>query len=122
MIGTTMGSFFFTLVFHIFFPSIVVGWVYEKEVNLHIIMKMIPPPARDGVGTGSYWIINYIFWIFVYSLLRVIFLEVTPFVQLTSGYKVGIITRQRYNIHFVMFFLCINHTVSFAKLILLLLE
>jgi hypothetical protein len=92
------------------FPTIVVGLVYEKEVNLRIIMKMM------GLGTGAYWIINYAFWIFVYSLFSLIFLAVASFVQLPSGYKVGIITRQSYSMHFVLFFLFINHTVSFAML------
>ena len=109
-IGATMGPFFFTLAFHILFPTIVVGLVYEKEVNLRIIMKMM------GLGTGAYWIINYAFWIFVYSLFSLIFLAVASFVQLPSGYKVGIITRQSYSMHFVLFFLFINHTVSFAML------
>jgi len=56
-----MGPFFFTLVFHILFPTIDVGLVYEKEVNLRIIMKMM------GLGTGAYWIINYAFWVLALS-------------------------------------------------------
>ena len=78
-IGAAMGPFFFTLAFHILFPTIVVGFVYEKEVNLRIIMKMM------GLGTGAYWIINYAFWIFVYSLFSVIFLTVVSFVQPPSS-------------------------------------
>ena len=109
-IGATMGPFFFTLAFHILFPTVVVGLVYEKEVKLRIIMKMM------GLGTGAYWIINYAFWCFFYTLFSVIFLTIASFVQLPSGYKPGIITVQNYSIHFVLLFLFINHTVSFAIL------
>ena len=56
------------------------------------------------------------FWVFVYTLFSIIFMAVASVVQLPSGYRPGIITRQNYSIHFVLLFLFINHTVSFAIL------
>ena len=47
-IGATMGPFFFSLAFHILFPTIVVGFVYEKEMRLRIMMRMM------GLGTQVY--------------------------------------------------------------------
>ena len=109
-IGASMGPFFFSLAFHILFPTLVVGLVYEKEMRLRIMMRMM------GLGTQAYWTINYIFWVAVYSLFSIIFIGAASVVQLPSGYKPGIITRQNYSIHFVLLFLFVNHTVSFAIL------
>lgn len=109
-IGASMGPFFFSLAFHILFPTLVVGLVYEKEMRLRIMMRMM------GLGTRAYWTINYIFWVAVYSLFSIIFIGAASVVQLPSGYKPGIITRQNYSIHFVLLFLFVNHTVSFAIL------
>lgn len=109
-IGATMGPFFFSLAFHILFPTVVVGLVYEKEVRLRIMMRMM------GLGSRAYWTINYMFWCTVYGIFSVIFLAGASVVQLPSGYKPGIITRQNYGLHFVLLFLFINHTVSFAIL------
>ena len=35
-LGATMGPFFFGLAFHILFPTMVVGFVYEKEVPIFV--------------------------------------------------------------------------------------
>ena len=109
-IGASMGPFFFSLAFHILFPTLVVGLVYEKEMRLRIMMRMM------GLGTQAYWTINYIFWVAVYTVFSVIFIGAASVVQLPSGYKPGIITRQNYSIHLVLLFLFVNHTVSFAIL------
>jgi hypothetical protein len=109
-IGASMGPFFFSLAFHVLFPTIVVGLVYDKEQRLRIMMRMM------GLGTRAYWTINYIFWVLVYAIFALIFLTVASLVRLPSGYRAGIITKQNYSIHFVLLFLFINHTVSFAIL------
>jgi len=109
-IGSALGPFFFTLAFNILFPTIVVSLVYEKEVKLRVMMRMM------GLGTSAYWVINYIFWFLMYALFAIIFVFFGSVVSLPSGYKLGLFTRQQYRIHFVFFFLLINQTIGFAIL------
>ena len=112
------------------------------QMKLRVMMRMM------GLGTSAYWVINYLFWFFLYLLFTIIFIFVGSVVSLPSGYKLGLFTRQNYrclfvcafscvrapkystecwmwkapdetflhSIHFVFFFLFINHTIAFAML------
>ncbi len=47
-----------------------------------------------GLGTAAYWAINYAFWVAVYVLFAVAFSAISVAVQLPSGYRIGLFTRQ----------------------------
>ena len=80
-IGSAMGPFFCTLAFHVLFPTLVVALVYEKEMRLRVMMRMM------GLGTTAYWTINYLFWCLVYAVFCFIFMSLASIVRLPSGYR-----------------------------------
>jgi len=109
-LGSTLGPFFFTMAMNLLFPAIVVALVYEKEMKLRVMMRMM------GLSSTAYWVINYCFWFVVYVLFVIIFLLLASIIQLPSGYTLGMITKQDYSVHLIFFFLFVNHTISFAFL------
>ncbi len=62
--------------------------VQEKEARIRVMMRMM------GLGTAAYWAINYAFWVAVYVLFAVAFSAIAVAVQLPSGYRIGLFTRQ----------------------------
>jgi hypothetical protein len=59
-------------------------------MKLRVMMRMM------GLGTSAYWVINYLFWFFLYLMFTIIFIFVGSVVSLPSGYKLGLFTRQDY--------------------------
>ena len=110
-LGGSLGPFFFSIAMFLLFPAVTTAMVYEKEMRLRVMMRMM------GLGTTAYWLINYIFWFVMYFFFTFIFVLLGSVLQLPSGYTIGIFTRQDYSIHFIFFFLFINNTVSFAFLL-----
>jgi len=86
--GSLIGPFFFTLAFNLLFPTIVVSLVYEKEMKLRMMMRMM------GLGTSAYWAINYTFWVIMYTVFTFIFIILGNNISLPSGYKLGLFFRQ----------------------------
>jgi hypothetical protein len=84
--------------------------VYEKEMKLRVMMRMM------GLGTGAYWVINYVFWFLIYLIFCIVFVGIGYLLRLPSGYRIGIFTRQNFGIHVVFFFLFMNSTIAFAFL------
>jgi hypothetical protein len=110
-LGGLFGPFFFSIAMFLLFPAVTTAMVYEKEMRLRVMMRMM------GLGTTAYWLINYIFWLVMYLVFTIIFIFIGSVARLPSGYTIGIFTRQDYSIHFIFFFLFINNTVSFAFLL-----
>nr|DAD46476.1 TPA_asm: hypothetical protein HUJ06_016413 [Nelumbo nucifera] len=100
-----LGPLFFTWIILQLFPIILTSLVYEKELNLRIMMKM------HGLGDGPYWMISYAYFLFIssaYMLCLVIF-----------GSLIGLkfFTLNDYSIQFVFFFIFINLQISLAFLV-----
>jgi hypothetical protein len=95
---------------NILFPAIVVAIVYEKEMKLRVMMRMM------GLSSSAYWIINYIFWFIIYALFLFLFIVVASILRLPSGYTIEFITKQNYGVHFVFMFLFLNNAIAFAFL------
>jgi len=108
--GSLLGPFFFTLAFNLLFPTVVVSLVYEKEMKLRVMMRMM------GLGTSAYWVINYLFWFLIYAGFTFVFVLVACVVRLPSGYSLGLLTKHQNSIHFVFFLVFILQTLSFALL------
>ncbi len=51
-LGSTLCTFLFTMAMNLLFPAIVVAIVYEKEMKLRVMMRMM------GLSSSAYWIIN----------------------------------------------------------------
>lgn len=109
-LGSLVGPFLFTLVFSLLLPVMIVSLVYEKEVRLRVLMKML------GLGSFAYWVINYFFWLVVYILFSLVFFVFGSTVRLPSGYKIGIVATQKMDVLFVFTWLFINNTIAFAFL------
>uniref|UniRef100_A0A7S4NY30 ABC transporter domain-containing protein n=1 Tax=Guillardia theta TaxID=55529 RepID=A0A7S4NY30_GUITH len=109
-LASSLGPFFFTLAFSLLFPTIIVSIVYEKEMKLRVIMRMM------GLGNAPYWFINYIFWFIIYALFIFMLLLVASLARLPSGYTIGLFTKQEPSVHFVFFLLFFNNTIAFAFL------
>ncbi len=63
---------------------------FFRQMKLRVMMRMM------GLGTSAYWVINYLFWFFLYLMFTIIFIFVGSVVSLPSGYKLGLFTRQNY--------------------------
>ena len=57
-----------TWVLQLLLPVMLVQLVYEKEQNLHIMMKM------HGLGDTAYWIVNYLYYLTLYVLYILVFI------------------------------------------------
>ncbi|KAJ1474049.1 hypothetical protein T484DRAFT_1833900 [Baffinella frigidus] len=130
-LGGVLGAFFFTLAFGLLFPTIVVALVYEKEMHLRVMMRMM------GLGSAAYWIINYAFWLLMYSMYILFMVAVASGVSLPSahcvgyslyilfmasgvslpsGYTIGLFTKTEASVHFVNFFLFANYVIALSFL------
>jgi len=110
-IGGSLGPFFFTIAMFLLFPAVVTAMVYEKEMKLRVMMRMM------GLGTSAYWLINYLFWLLIYSVFTFLFVLIGSTASLPSGYTIGIFTRTDPSVHVVFFLFFINNTIAFAFLI-----
>jgi hypothetical protein len=58
------------------------------QIKLRMMMRMM------GLGTAAYWMINYTFWIMLYTIFSFIFIVLGNNVSLPSGYRLGLFFRQ----------------------------
>jgi hypothetical protein len=72
-----------------------------------------------GLGTSAYWVINYIFWLILYTLFSVIFIFVGSVVSLPSGYKLGLFTRQSYRFYILLDLKAVQSTPKIATMSIL---
>ena len=59
------GSNLYIYVFQLMMPLTLAGVVYEKELKLREIMKMM------GLRMGPYWLVTYFFYYFQYLLIAI---------------------------------------------------
>jgi len=110
-IGGSLGPFFFTIAMFLLFPAVVTAMVYEKEMKLRVMMRMM------GLGTSAYWLINYLFWLAIYTVFVFLFVLIGSIAALPSGYTIGIFTRTDPSVHFIFFIFFMNNTIAFAFLL-----
>ncbi|KAK4568288.1 hypothetical protein RGQ29_003889 [Quercus rubra] len=99
-----LGPLFFTWVVLQLFPVALKSLVYEKQWKLRIMMKM------HGLGDWPYWMISYLYFLFVSSIYKLIFVA--------SGALLGLqfFGLNDIGIQFVFYFIYINLQISFTFL------
>ncbi|GMH40482.1 hypothetical protein BSKO_08386 [Bryopsis sp. KO-2023] len=101
-ISSLIAVILFTWVMQLLLPSMLVQLVYEKENRLRIMMKM------HGLGDLAYWLVNYLYYLTIYSVYMIVFLIIGSLVDL------AIFTRNDYSVMIIFFFLFGNVQIAFA--------